>query len=94
MGSPPRVGVQGVQAPLEKQKTYSSCLSTVPGCSDAKAALKHALENERKGEHLACTERKCIWIAEDYYKTKSLSGMPTPLSDELLKKNKDRGHLV
>jgi hypothetical protein len=41
-----------MQGPLEKQKikafALSFCLSPAPGGSDAKAALKHALERKRK----------------------------------------------
>jgi len=44
-----RRSVRGMQGPLEKQKDQSFCLTPAPGSPDAKAVLKHALENERTG---------------------------------------------
>ncbi len=62
--------------PLEKQKIKAMPFPCTGRGSDAKAALKHALEMKQKdNSRPARAKRKCIWIAEHYYKTNLLSGM-------------------
>ncbi len=44
--------------------------------------------NEKSKSRPARAQRKCIWIAEQYYKIDLLSGMQRRLSDELPKKTR------